>query len=152
MSDLSRLLGDVYNSGPQGAEPPWSSDTALDDAFADWVPGPPADASPAERSFLPDDDADEQIEALLEQAARFAPLVEELDEVGEVHEVEELAVDEVDEPSPFEASEPVESMEAPAPIDPTFVAPLPVQAWSREDDDILPGGRHRRRARSFSRR
>jgi hypothetical protein len=151
MSDLSRLLGDVYNSGPQGAEPPWSSDTALDDAFADWVPGPPADASPAERSFLPDDDADEQIEALLEQAARFAPLVDEIDEV-DVDEVQEVAFNEMDEPGPFEAPEPVESVAAPAPIDPAFVAPLPVQAWSREDDDILPGGRHRRRTRSFSRR
>lgn len=60
MSDLSRLLDDVY--GDQGtsvdAAPPeptptltglpdWAMDSVLDEAFADWVPGPPTATSDA---------------------------------------------------------------------------------------------------------
>jgi hypothetical protein len=41
MSDLSRLLDDVYRTTPARPEPAWSSDTALDEVFAHWVPGPP---------------------------------------------------------------------------------------------------------------
>lgn len=51
MSDLSRLLEDVYAGETAPAPPAWSSDEALDDAFASWVPGPPAEASAAERAF-----------------------------------------------------------------------------------------------------
>lgn len=42
MSDLSRLLDDVYGTGGSGQAPPqpeWASEEALDQAFADWVPG-----------------------------------------------------------------------------------------------------------------
>ena len=60
MSDLSRLLDDVY--GDQGTNidavppepartltglPDWAMDSVLDEAFADWVPGPPAVARDA---------------------------------------------------------------------------------------------------------
>ena len=60
MSDLSRLLDDVY--GEQGASadvappeptpaltglPDWAMDSVLDEAFADWVPGPPTVATDA---------------------------------------------------------------------------------------------------------
>jgi len=51
MSDLSRLLEDVYAGETAPSPPAWSSDEALDDAFASWVPGPPAEASAAERAF-----------------------------------------------------------------------------------------------------
>src|SRR5215207_10792136 len=80
MSDLSRLLGDVYGPEPEppaaddeaaaaaeapgaeseqartlsGALPGWADDTVLDEAFANWVPGPPADAPSAERGMLSD--------------------------------------------------------------------------------------------------
>jgi hypothetical protein len=76
MSDLSRLLGDVYgtSSAPEEDQPPaeedatgpvlpapertagvlpgWADETALDEAFADWVPGPPSDAPAAERQVV----------------------------------------------------------------------------------------------------
>jgi hypothetical protein len=42
MSDLSRLLDDVYGTGGNGQAPPqpeWASEEALDEAFANWVPG-----------------------------------------------------------------------------------------------------------------
>ena len=64
VSDLSRLLDDVYGGpgAPVGATPPtpaaplvglpdWAVDSVLDDAFADWVPGPatvPLDAVPVD--------------------------------------------------------------------------------------------------------
>jgi hypothetical protein len=64
MSDLSQLLGDLYaddtpSTAPsQPAEelatraPAWSSEDALDEAFATWVPGPSDDAPSAERSIV----------------------------------------------------------------------------------------------------
>ncbi|HUF34041.1 MAG TPA: hypothetical protein VMN58_12625 [Acidimicrobiales bacterium] len=68
MSDLSRLLGDVYRSDTSGAEhdatppapnsaaeatlPTWAEEEALDEAFAEWVPGPPEGAPAAERHAL----------------------------------------------------------------------------------------------------
>lgn len=63
MSDLSRLLDDVYSTGPasppaapppSAAEPdlPWASEESMDEAFADWVPGPAADAPQAERDLF----------------------------------------------------------------------------------------------------
>jgi hypothetical protein len=58
MSDLSRLLDDVYGTGGEDppAEPDWSSDAALDTVFADWVPGEPAEAEAVtENSFLDSD-------------------------------------------------------------------------------------------------
>ena len=172
MSDLSRLLDDVYNSTP-AAEPSWSSDAALEDVFADWVPGLPADASPAERAFheeggahgiehlLDADDDDDQLQTLLDQAARFAPLVDVPDD-----DIDDF--DDVEAPAPLGASNlmlvPMLDDEAPAPtvahvpfvaptlIDPDFIAPVPVHAWCRQDDDILPRGRRRRVNLSLSRR
>lgn len=119
MSDLSRLLDDVYQNGPvtpaakrpapepaapaaaapaaappapppapAAAPPPapdpdmaWASDESMDEAFADWVPGPGAGAPAAERELfaLADDEptssvldhvfaTDEQAAGPLEQA------------------------------------------------------------------------------------
>lgn len=96
MSDLSRLLDDVY--GPSGAAAPpappapapaasglpdWALDSVLDDAFADWMPSAPAAAAPAA-------------------------------------------------PAPVAAPPPVAEP-----------APVPVRAWCRADDDILPARRGR---------
>ena len=67
MSDLSRLLYDVYGDHGASADvappaptpaltgvPDWAMDSVLDEAFADWVPGSPSvvtDAFDADSSF-----------------------------------------------------------------------------------------------------
>jgi hypothetical protein len=64
MSDLSQLLDDLYalpgadtdadaDEAPAATRAPeWSSEEALDEVFASWVPGPGDDASSAERSIV----------------------------------------------------------------------------------------------------
>ena len=76
MPDLSNLLGAVYGDTqpakgrdpedeahverePAASErtpavPDWADDEHLDAAFAEWKPGPPADASPVEQAFVKD--------------------------------------------------------------------------------------------------
>src|SRR3954451_13553486 len=76
MPDLSNLLGAVYGDGPSTssrepedeahverepaaqertpAVPDWADDEHLDEAFAQWKPGPSEDASPAEHAFVED--------------------------------------------------------------------------------------------------
>lgn len=61
--DLSKLLSDVYahDHAPAPASPPvstsdtdgpeWADEARLDEAFAQWVPGPPDDAPAAEREM-----------------------------------------------------------------------------------------------------
>lgn len=47
MSDLSRLLDDVYRTTPAPPGSPWSSESALDEVFSNWIPGPaPASEEP----------------------------------------------------------------------------------------------------------
>jgi hypothetical protein len=80
MPDLSNLLGAVYGDGPTStgtdpedeahvekepaaaerdpAVPDWADDDHLDAAFAQWKPGPSADASAVERAFVNDADDD----------------------------------------------------------------------------------------------
>jgi hypothetical protein len=127
MSDLSRLLDDVYNSTTPAPAPSWSSDTALEEAFADWAPGPPADAPEegsifdeaptADRSIvdqfeevdpvveyhLEEPDADDELETLLEQALQLAPFDD-----GHVADQQE----ERTEPEAHTASEPSTLAEA----------------------------------------
>src|SRR5688572_2467691 len=71
MSDLSRMLDDVYASPDSGdvatdafptdelatddfttRAPEWSSAEALDEAFSSWVPGPAEGATALERSMV----------------------------------------------------------------------------------------------------
>ena len=55
MSDLSRLLEDVYQSSsaaPPSEAPAWSSEEALEEAFSEWVPGPPDEAPAQERAMF----------------------------------------------------------------------------------------------------
>jgi hypothetical protein len=53
MSDLSQLLGDLYADETMVPKAPeWSSEEALDDAFASWVPGPAEGAAAAEHSIV----------------------------------------------------------------------------------------------------
>src|SRR4051812_3609592 len=76
MPDLSNLLGTVYGDGPSTSSrdpedeehverepaahertpgvPDWADDEHLDEAFAQWKPGPSEDASPAEHAFAKD--------------------------------------------------------------------------------------------------
>ena len=78
MPDLSNLLGAVYGDGESSSDrdpqdeahverepaasergpkvPDWADDDHLDAAFAEWKPGPAADASPAEHAFVQDTD------------------------------------------------------------------------------------------------
>src|SRR5207237_3710539 len=77
MPDLSNLLGAVYGDSPTSerdpedeahvphepaatqrgpAVPDWADDEHLDAAFAQWKPGPAADASAAERDVLDESD------------------------------------------------------------------------------------------------
>jgi hypothetical protein len=81
MPDLSNLLGAVYGDTPSSTDrdpedeahvereatadergpavPDWADDEHLDAAFAQWKPGPSADASPVERAFVKDTDPDD---------------------------------------------------------------------------------------------
>lgn len=51
MSDLSRLLDDLY-VGAEDDGKGLTSEEALDEAFSDWVPGPPDDASDTEKALF----------------------------------------------------------------------------------------------------
>jgi hypothetical protein len=60
MSDLSRLLDDVYRTSPATPAPAqpqaWSTETkALDEVFSNWIPGPaPATTTEADVEVVPD--------------------------------------------------------------------------------------------------
>jgi hypothetical protein len=182
MSDLSRLLGDLYgdespgnatvtswDAVPPPDEPPppkapsWSSDEALDEMFASWVPGEPAEAPAPPAMFdtselQPEPELDDWTVEL--RAAAAAP-------------IESATPAPVEQPQPTVA--PIEPLpEAVAPIEPlpeavapaipstTFdevfapvvspedvmIAPALVAErarWSPSDDDILPARKKRRR-------
>ena len=133
--DLSKVLGDVYagSSAPTGGTtvPEWADDAHLDEAFASWTPGPPPEAPAAEREMASHDDPrarrriDDDLAAALTEAltaqtssteSAFADLhTQESDDI-----VGELFAEPIPEP-------------------------VPVRAWTRGDDDVLPvrssGGR-----------
>jgi len=78
MSDLSQLLGDLYSDEtPVPKAPEWSSEEALDDAFASWVPGPAEGAAAAEHAIVADvlDDAPAHVAPVVDDdwAAMTAP-------------------------------------------------------------------------------
>ena len=125
MSDLSRMLDDVYASPDSGdvatddfptddfanddfttRAPEWSSAEALDEAFSAWVPGPADGATALERSMV-----DESVEMSF--------------------------VTEPEASTWLDDTEPV----APAPV---IAGP---RRWSPADDDILPSRRGPRRRR-----
>lgn len=96
MADLSKVLGDVYGAGqpatpaaapaPADAEaaprrepaaPEWADDSRLDEAFANWNPGPGPDAPAAERDLFvntPSRPLDEDLAAALSEALADAPV------------------------------------------------------------------------------
>ncbi|HVM54937.1 MAG TPA: hypothetical protein VM262_17260 [Acidimicrobiales bacterium] len=140
MSDLSRLLDDLYAMGDTEAEtapvaaaappaapteaPAWSSDEALDEVFETWVPGPDEDAPAAHRSFV--------------EAVTDEPFVEAPAPVNWNLGLE-------DEPSPVtEAPNETAVSDAPLADAPGAMAVAAVRPrWSPSDDDILPGRRSR---------
>ena len=169
MSDLSRLLGDVYRSGPaappaedttktdeetqeepagadgteagedaarpstlSGALPEWADESVLDEAFANWVPGPSDDAPEVERGLLSDLAAGPpQAEATTVPDAPPAPIE---DRTTSLAEAVPAAPDFM---FPQAEAEPIGALEVPLP-----------GRWQRSDDDLLPG---RGRARSWRR-
>lgn len=129
VSDLSRLLDDVYGDSPvddaqtpPSSPPParaplaglpdWAVESVLDEAFADWVPGPPVVADAGATDELPYANGD------LPYATDLAGTDEHT--AGAI---------------PRSAFSDVAA--------PAEVLPEAPHAWSREDDDILPTGRRR---------
>ena len=151
MPDLSEMLGAVYGGSDEETAPAeptdgpeWADDDQLDRAFAEWTPGPSADAPAAERSmFAPAPDAPPRLaddlaaalsEAVLAKADPEPQATDDEDEdEQEDHETAVIANAAVMGPASLADLEP----EAPAPI------PMPVHkaGWQRSDDDIIPTGR-----------
>jgi hypothetical protein len=152
VSDLSRLLGDVYGAStpspadeldaadpttpsavPAADDPPgppveaaartapaaprWADEDVLDEAFAEWVPGPPPDASAEERGMLADVEPAERVAEPIDIDAWLGTDVDD-----EVRFVDESA------------------SEAAAPVDEHADVP-----WTRTSDDLLPQVRRGRR-------
>jgi len=162
MPDLSEMLGDVYGepeeptppapaTGP--ATPGWADDEHLDRAFAEWTPGPDADAPAAERGMFASSQAAPSTHLAHDLAAALSEAVlaeTETDDEGDhvtaaptPERVATTAFADLERPVIVEAvveAEPeleAEPEPEPAPI------PVPVHkaGWQRSDDDILPTGK-----------
>ncbi len=129
MSDLSRLLGDVYDpeasTPPADSAPAWSNDGALDAAFANWVPGGLDD-----RSTTDGPTAEVTTRAVPVRETPKAPTVDQ----------EELRAQGLSAIHQWQV--PTVPDEAPDP------GPTPA-VWQRSDDDVLPTQRRRGRALSL---
>ncbi len=161
MSDLSRLLGDVY--GTSTAPPPeegdglaattstaaeapdWADEEALDRAFEGWVAGPPEEAPAAERSMLagladqPPAPPAAVDEARVDEISRIVP-VESL--VGAGAATVDPAGDVADHTGDAAltadgAHDAPAALTVDAPVEVGQVADRP-RAWERSADDILP--------------
>lgn len=165
MSDLSKVLGDLYGGEDdqpsvaparnfRAEAPEWADDDRLDEAFADWTPGPSADAHRTEHEMsvvidMPavpaaslDDDLAASLNAALVDAGEndtefpiaAAPSysLPTMDEpVGDWMSPAPAPMAPIAEPTPLPVYEPIEA--------PVYEAPVPARPWSRGDDDILPG-------------
>lgn len=140
--DLSKVLGDVYadDVSSRAAAPEWADEAHLDEAFADWTPGPPPEAPAAEHEMAAHDDPaarrriDDDLAAALTQALASSPINPDPVFADPEVEVEVESVFEAEQPLAYELA-PV----APAP------EPAAVHGWSREDDNVLPTTGARRR-------
>ncbi len=169
MSDLSRLLGDVYGASTPSAEdadvdpadptaptavtaaaddppappvesvgdlggpaaPGWADEQVLDEAFAEWVPGPPPDASAEERGILDDVEPAETVAEAIDIDAWLGDDTETVAAAGVGTEERDIT----------------EALEAFVPA-PEPVVDAPAEAdlrWTRTSDDLLPRGRRARR-------
>ena len=169
MSDLSRLLGDVYGSGPatedqneDGAPtvplaPDATDSTDVGDGTPAMAAAPPARLELSEEPAL--DWADE---TTLDQA--FASWVPGPAADAPAAERRLMGDEDLDlDPDPSPDPDATVAVEAPLPPSaewlfedgppppevgaPTPGAPAEVRAWTRSDDDILPAGSRRRRRR-----
>lgn len=156
MSDLSKVLGDLYDTSapsPSPAEarfqptaPEWADEERLDEAFDGWTPGPPADAPAAEREmsvvmdapFVPAARLDEDLAATLSEA---------LVDAGRDNHDPDVPV----ASAPSYELPGYDMGEMPAAVEPAYEPPMveaytppvePARPWSRLDDDILPGKHH----------
>jgi hypothetical protein len=168
VSDLSRLLGDVYGAAatPEGeqeatdpttqtavpaaaddppapraeaagsgpAAPGWADEAVLDEAFSEWVPGPPADASAEERGMLDDVEPAETVADSIDIDAWLGP------DDG-IHDLD--AGHDVDADAELDPTAPVEALTA-APPEPEDDDERDAN-WTRTRDDLLPRGRRARR-------
>lgn len=185
MPDLSEMLGAVYGApdetdpidGPPPAPatgpkaPEWADDEHLDKAFAEWTPGPDADAPAAERNmFAPAPAAaTPRLADDLAAALSEAVLAENRDDDAE-DDHEQPAAPAMAAPPALPAL-PVDDEPAPAaeaPLASTILAELEPQpepepepeppampvhkaGWQRADDDIIPSGRSSRASISIPR-
>jgi hypothetical protein len=176
VSDLSRLLGDVYGAStpatedaeadpttppassapvddPPGppveavesdltasAAPGWADEAVLDEAFAEWVPGPPSDADAEERDILADVEPAETVAEPIDIDAWLG------DEVTDIDEAEAAVETEADELEPTAAMEAADAFVPPAEAMPEPHSAMESEGhWRRESDDLLPRGRRSRR-------
>jgi len=139
--DLSKVLGDVYETGKKQA-PEWADEQKLDEAFSQWTPGPPADAPAAEREMarLDDDLAAALTEALANDGGASADPVPTFPEVEP--EPDSVAAVLYAELAPLAEPAAVEVEADPEPVVPG--------RWARGDDDVAFG--HARGGRRFGRR
>jgi hypothetical protein len=166
MADLSELLGDVYGGAddapvahePAAADraptpPSWADDQHLDQAFADWTPGPSADAHPAEHEVVATSSAplDDDLAAALSAALAAAPAHDAEIEVPAAPAPPPPPPVAAPAPAPEAFSRPDASPgDLPALENVVPATPAPVVAaakWQPSDDDILPRGGGRRRLR-----
>lgn len=138
--DLSKVLDDVYSGGAATSEsnvPEWADDAHLDQVFAGWTPGPPADAPAAER----------------EMAAHIEPTRHRIDDELAGALTKALTANPI-APEPLFADRADEADDelTPAHIDELIAAREPTRVWTRGDDDILPARTAHKSGRRFTRR
>lgn len=151
MSDLSKVLGDLYGADDQpSAAPPrnfraeapeWADEQRLDDAFADWTPGPDAHAHALEHEVVLDAPAVPAARLDDDMAAAMSAALVAGNGEPEVPVAEAPAYSfPMDTAEPvFEPVEPVEPAAPQAPLAvEDWLEPTPSRPWSRLDDDILP--------------
>ena len=154
MPDLSEMLGDVYGAPEEepapavSSTPGWADDEHLDKAFADWTPGPDADAPAAERGMFaaappaPAGRLADDLAAALSEAV--------MAEGDDVSDTDESDTDDVPEPvvaeAPAEAPVTVAVRDLdwepePEPEPAPMAFPVHKAGWQRSDDDIIPTGK-----------
>jgi len=181
VSDLSRLLGDVYgtstppaedvdaadpttptaavpaaaddppappvedvDAGHSSAAPGWADDAVLDEAFAEWVPGPPSDAVAEERDILADVEPADTVAEPIDIDAWLGPEADD-DIVDADADAEASAdADAMAEADELAATERFEAFVPPPASEPQPLAEGDA-GWTRTSDDLLPRSRRSRR-------
>lgn len=134
--DLSKVLDDVYSGGAATSEsnvPEWADDAHLDQVFAGWTPGPPADAPAAER----------------EMAAHIEPTRRRIDDELAGALTKALSASPI-APEPLFADRADDEL-TPTHIDELIALREPTRVWTRGDDDVLPARTAHKSGRRFSR-